>query len=91
MIEAKNEKNFGDLLDEYSKLKRLRFEGERGVRHLNDLCNAIGYDAHGFAYGSSLEVFLADNPGAQAAIVKWIERQNIGEWKDNLETELTEK
>jgi hypothetical protein len=67
------------------------FEGDKGVENLNKVARAIGYEPHGFAYGSSLEVFLSDNPGACEAILHWMGEQNVQDWKDNIESELPEK
>lgn len=47
-------------------------EGERGIVALNKLANELGYKEDLFKYGSSLENFLKDNPGACEAIFEWI-------------------
>lgn len=38
-----------------------RVENTQGLDVLNKLADALGYKPHGFRYGSSLEVMLADN------------------------------
>jgi len=40
-------------------------------------------------YGSPLEVFLSDNPGACDAIIEWMGEQNVEEWEYSLESELS--
>jgi len=79
------------ILSEFLDQKEMyHFEGDSGVENLNKVCSAIGYRAHGFRYGTSLEVFLSDNPGAQQAILDWI-GQHIGiasEWSENLSNEI---
>lgn len=52
--------------------KMYQFEGERGIKNLNKILAHIDYKGHGFAYGSPVEVFLADNPGAIEAIIEFI-------------------
>jgi len=78
-----------ELLQEFIDHKRLRFEGDTGVENLNKVAKAIGYKEHGFAYGSPLEVFLSDNPGACDAIIEWMGEQNVEEWEYSLESELS--
>lgn len=52
-------------------------EGTRGVKNLESLLNQIGYDGLGD--------FLADNPGAIDAVLRWIGYQDqITEWHDAL-------
>lgn len=63
----------------------MRFEGEPGVENLETVCEMMGYRRTGFRYGSPLESFLADNPGAQSALLEWMADQEVPEWADNLE------
>ena len=75
------EKEFGDLVEEFLDQKKFHhFEGDQGLDRLNVLCGALGYRESGFKYGSPLEQFLSDNPGAQTALVEWISDQHSGEW-----------
>lgn len=83
--------SLSELIEEFTTLKRLRFEGDRGVENLEKLAKAIGYKGHPHRYGSPLEAFLSDNPGAQEALVNWIGEQDITDWKECLESELPEK
>lgn len=75
-------------LKKYIDEKRLRFEGDAGLENLNIIAKVIGYQGHGFRFGSSLEDFLSDNPGCQQAIIDWIEEQDIDDWNENLSDEL---
>lgn len=91
------EKTFSELLDEYQDQEKMwHFEGDRGLDKLNELTKAIGYRGHGFKYGSSLEEFLSDNPGACEALVEWIsengEHGSVEDdsWRENLISNLNE-
>jgi len=85
--ETIEEKTLDEIVEEYTSFKKMRhFEGDTGMKHLNTLTRDMGYKGHGFEYGSSLEAFLSDNPGAQEAIVNWIRDQNINDWKEELES-----
>lgn len=86
-----DESGLYELVDEYITQEMLRFEGERGVEDLNKLAFALGYRETPFKFGTVLEQFLADNPGAQAAIVDWVMSMEIPEWKEEIETHLKEK
>ncbi len=67
-------------------------EGERGVENLRKLVQAIGYRSQ-YNYGNNEDIigFLTDNPGAVEAVRNWIIEQNLLEWRENIESELTEK
>jgi hypothetical protein len=85
--ETIEEKTLDEIVEEYTTFKKMwHFEGDTGMKHLNTLTRDMGYKGHGFEYGSSLEAFLSDNPGAQEAIVNWIRDQNINDWKEELES-----
>lgn len=74
--------DFEDILNHWQNQQpgRHHFEGERGVRNLEQLVKDIGYD-------NGIEEFLADNQGAMEVIVEWIsewaEKGGI-DWKINL-------
>ena len=57
-------------------------EGDTGLDNLNKLCQELGSSGHTFKYGTPLEAFLSDNPGACEALLEWIE--------ENYESELEE-
>jgi len=87
-----------DIVDEFCDQEQFHsFEGDRGVERLNVIAKVLGYEESGFKYGTSLEQFLSDNPGAIEALVDWIKDESNGlqEWKfaflQNLESgETTE-
>jgi hypothetical protein len=60
-----------------------RWDGERGVQNLKDVCARINY--------SSLEEFLADNPGAIEAVTQWIDETatKSPDWQDCFKVEKT--
>jgi hypothetical protein len=67
-------------------------EGQRGVRNLAKLVNALGYQdpgrygqqAGGYSLGD-IFAFLEDNPGALEAVVDWVKsRRHIPEWTESL-------
>lgn len=53
------------------------FEGESGLKALNEFCSELGYREEPFRFGSPIERFLCDNSGAINAIIEW-----VGEWTD---------
>lgn len=76
-------------------------EGRQGLECLALLCGALGYRDIGF-YGQFVHQtptgmmsgqtgdifeFLENNPGAIAAIMNWIDDQNIPEWDEIVEDE----
>ena len=78
-----------EIFNAYINCKKFyHCEGEYGLKRLNDLTQNMGYKCHGYMYGSSLEVFLADNPGAQRAIYDWIEQNMCEEWAEGLSNEI---
>lgn len=82
-------KELSELIDEFCQQEKIyRFEGESGLQNINKVCEALGYRATGFRFGTNLEVFLTDNPGAVEAILEWINEQNDSEWRNNIESEL---
>jgi hypothetical protein len=92
--EVEEEKDFTAVYTEWCDANKIhRWEGDPGVENLNSLCKAIGYTGHQFKFGSPLEHFLSDNPGAIEEIIEWIIEwgENNAEWKSALESELEEK
>lgn len=62
------------LTENISDDENLRgFEGERGIKNLNRIAEVLGYQGHDLLYGTPLECFLADNPGAQQALLEFID------------------
>lgn len=89
-------RNLDELIDEYRDLNNItRNEGETGVQNLCRLVRALGYkDPQYFgqfhpngSYGDLIE-FLQDNSGCVEAIVNWIGKQNVPDWKAALEEVL---
>ena len=64
------------------------FEGDSGLGRFEKLLTAIGYRPHGFKYGSLIEVFLADNPGAIEAIIEWMGERRCSEWEESLSEQV---
>ena len=81
---TEDEKTTADHIEDYFGKQDHYLEGEAGVRALTDLTTVLGYKATGFMYGSAIETFLADNPGAQQALISWIEDQELPEWNTAL-------
>lgn len=61
------------------------FEGQSGIENLNKITEEIGYKANSLRWGSSLEVFLQDNPGAMQAVVDWIGENHDSEFEEEEE------
>ena len=70
--------------------KAWHFEGDSGCEKMERLVETLGYRNTGFRFGSPIESFLSDNPGAMEAILGFIEEhldQN-SEWRENVESDL---
>jgi hypothetical protein len=83
-----------NAVDRFIDQKNLyRFEGDKGVENLSQIVEALGYKATGFRYGTLIESFLSDNPGAQEALVDWIREtiDHVPEWQENVESYLEEE
>lgn len=86
------DKSFEDLLDEYQVQEGItHFEGISGLRSLNKICRAIGYQESPFGSGSSVEEFLKDNPGAMCAIIEWLAESDVPSFREELISNLTEE
>lgn len=86
--ETLEEKDGTELLGEWQDAHKMyRFEGDSGVRHLRELCEALDPENY-----RDMDDFLADNPGACDAIVEficeWLDRNKS--WKDNLIRDIRE-
>jgi len=72
------------MQDYLANNKMYSFDGERGVRHLEQIATEVcGYTPD---YSGVMMNFFADNPGAIEAVVEWIGNQRNADWKDNLES-----
>lgn len=80
--------SMGEILERFKDRESLhRTEGEAGVRNLEMLCNALGYRDNGLRYGSAIENFLSDNPGAIEALWRFVEEVDLEEWREALQEE----
>lgn len=83
-------KDLSELVDQYIEQNKLySFEGQRGVRNLTKLVEAIGYNSR--FNNSSIEAFLEDNSGAIEAMVEWIRERNSPEWQESLSEQVAEE
>lgn len=87
--EELNDMSWSEVLEEYQDQNLMHsFEGDSGMAKLNNFCHDIGYVGHQFKYGSPLEHFLSDNPGACEAMMEWVRNQGTDhpddEWRNNL-------
>lgn len=92
--EEVDEKDFSDLYNEWCNQEEIhRWEGETGVENFEKFVSAIGYTGNQFRFGSPIESFLCDNPGAIEALTEWIIEfgEKCPEWRANLESELEEE
>jgi len=72
------------LIERFTSRPGFSTYGDSGVESMNELAKAIGYNGHSFRYGSPIEEFLSDNPGAMEAIRNWISEAGVPEWEDSL-------
>jgi len=74
-----------DALQRYMDDNRMYcMEGARGVRNLAKIVvDVCGYTPD---YRGAMVGFFEDNPGAIEAVIEWIGKQKVIEWKDNLES-----
>lgn len=79
-----------ELFDRYLDHKRMwHFESEKGIVQLNTIAKDLGYRDEPFKYGSPIEQFLVDNPGAMEAIVTWIRaNMTFPEWQEAIKAQL---
>lgn len=79
--------SFQDYLEDN---KMFNFEGSGGLRNLTKICQELGYKESGFKFGSPIEEFLSDNPGAIEAILEFIEENFEEEFQYEEEKEEIE-
>jgi hypothetical protein len=81
-----DEKSLGELIEMWQhKNNAWRTEGDPGVENLEKLVQTLGYDGHGFRFGTPIEAFLSDNPGCIEAILNWIsEEARVPEWTETM-------
>jgi len=89
--ELEEQAGFECLLSKFIEKKTIcNWEGDRGVKNLTTVVEALGYQGHQFTYGTPVEEFLSENPGAIESIISWIEENGEGvqDWKDNVESKF---
>jgi hypothetical protein len=78
-----------ELFQKYIYASHFNFEGSRGIRNLKHVIDEVcGYDNR---YGTAIEDFLKENPGAIESIVTWVSEQPRPEWKARLERMVDEE
>lgn len=71
--------SFFDVLDAFEDKNSIHtYEGQRGVKNLYHIVSALNPE-----YCDVIE-FLEDNPGAVEAIVEWIKKVKLPEWRQSL-------
>ena len=95
---ARSSDDLEDMLDEYQDQEKMyNYEGRRGVENLVKIVRAIGYeDSMHFgqlkngSIGDLIE-FFEDNSGAIEAVISWIGKTNILEWRKAISEFLPEE
>jgi hypothetical protein len=88
MAKKKKKLDLSEVLNEYTNRRGFHTEGESGVNSLEELVKAMGYEDQ---FGTAIDHFLSDNSGCIQAILEWIGEQNIQEWAEGIESQLTEE
>ena len=81
-----------NVVDTYMDNYFFRFEGEQGVRNLEQMCETLGYGS-GYMRGRAIEEMLADNPGAVEAVAQFLAEWAVRntEWNAALEQVLEDE
>ena len=81
-----------NVVDTYMDNYFFRFEGEAGVRNLEQMCETLGY-GQGYMRGRAIEEMLADNPGAVEAVAQFLAEWAVRntEWNAALEQVLEDE
>jgi len=80
-----------ETIEKYCNFNKMyHFEMSQGIENLNKLLSDAGYREEPFKYGSSLERFLQDNPGAIQAILEWFGNNMDEDTEQNLLSEIPE-
>lgn len=62
-----------DGFDKFLELNEIHhWEGERGMENFEKVCKEMKYRGTGFRWGTPIEEFFGDNPGAIEAVMDWI-------------------
>jgi hypothetical protein len=76
----------GERLVEKWQEKNSAWHFEGSTKNLEKLVKDLGYRSD--AFGSVIENFLSDNPGAQDAVAEWLDRND--EWAELIRAEVGE-
>lgn len=81
-----------NVVDTYMDNCFISYEGERGVRNLEQMCETLGY-GQGYMRGRAIEEMLADNPGAVEAVAQFLASWAVRntEWNAALEQVLEDE
>ena len=84
--------DFSEKFDKFVENNNLhRNEGDTGVQNLETIAIALGYRNEGYRYGSPIERFLSDNPGAIEALHDWIrDNGDNAAWSDTFSSDEDE-
>lgn len=92
-------KDLDELLEHYIDQEELhRTEGRRGIENFARIVRTLGYKdfqfygqlSNGAALGDIFD-FLEDNSGCLEVMIEWIGKQNVPEWRENVEAMLEEE
>ena len=74
-----------DIVDQYMDKYFRHYEGETGVRNLDDLCQILGYGT-GYMQNRAIEEMLSDNPGIIELIAERLSEGMVryNEWNNAL-------
>jgi hypothetical protein len=78
------------LIEKWQDVEKA-YHFEMNTKNLEKLCDQLGYTEDMF--GSAVQNFLNDNPGAQQAIVDWVAEQlnHNEDWCDNFRDAIGDK
>lgn len=73
--------DMSELIEKYCDQEKMyHFEGGRGVNNFEKIASVLGY--------RNMDYFLEDNPGCLEAMIQWLGKQKIQEWKDAMKSQL---
>lgn len=82
VTESGGKRDLYDLIDCYlDQEKMYNFEGGRGVNNFEKIIKILGY--------RNMDAFLEDNSGCLQKMLEWLMEQNIEEWKEAMQAELS--
>jgi hypothetical protein len=92
------ELDLSELLEKYMDQEKIfRLEGRVGIQNLAKIANALGYtdpmhfgQFSGGCFGDLID-FFEDNSGAIEAVIEWIGKMNLPEWRETIKNELIQE